>query len=418
MIFNQILPMLEKIAVILILLSLIGCQPLKKAPINDPINNNPPTFIWPEDVPNVELWLNANLNIKAAIQWSSFTFFNKPFKHWNKDIKIAFFRRFIQRWRNQPTGLDDPPKNIANNVGNTGFVRMSLSELDARDLYLSYLANSLVLEMRNELPWSIKNYNKEQLTTLLDGNYLFERKLDKTYRIKRGWSFPAPPDVARSFMQDKIKENTLSTIVATIKWCRRMIHFSGSLNVNGAKRQWQYVGLVPVSRIISGTPFTGKDDVVKHRTAGCWGTTGFLISVLHSVNIPVIQKVGGRHSLPYFPTEGKFLSHGDDPYNAFVRTADYPAEKLLVDISLFDPWYRADDMPNRSINVGRRPRELALTHLPKYLLGLYCQDKKDNTTKEQGKVIKALRHWTVEGLEAKTLWQRMDAKLAQSGGCN
>ena len=76
--------MLKKIAVIFILLSLIGCQ-LKKAPIGDPIDNNLPAFIWPEDVPDVRLWLNQNSKIKTAIRWSSSGFFNKAFENWNEE---------------------------------------------------------------------------------------------------------------------------------------------------------------------------------------------------------------------------------------------------------------------------------------------------------------------------------------------
>jgi hypothetical protein len=58
-----------------------------------------------------------------------------------------------------------------------------------------------------------------------------------------------------------------------------------------------------------------------HRTAGCWGTVGFMRSVLRAANIPVVREACGGHACVGFPTEGLHMSHGDDPYNMLVKRA-------------------------------------------------------------------------------------------------
>ena len=53
-----------------------------------------------------------------------------------------------------------------------------------------------------------------------------------------------------------------------------------------------------------------------------------LRSVLRAVNIPVKREDGCGHAIPHFLAEGEFLSHGDDPYNRYMKesTSQVPME--------------------------------------------------------------------------------------------
>jgi hypothetical protein len=121
-----------------------------------------------------------------------------------------------------------------------------------------------------------------------------------------------------------------------------------------------------------------------------------------------------------FPTLGRFLTHGDDPYNLLVSTCLplYPMEDLLIGRSRFDDLFgSALTASVQSDNIGVRPTELAVDHLPMYLLKKYCQDLANNRDHTSGEVAKALRPLSVQDLEQAGLWERMDAKLAALGGC-
>jgi hypothetical protein len=134
--------------------------------------------------------------------------------------------------------------------------------------------------------------------------------------------------------------------------------------------QWQYGGFPPVTRMIEGTPISNDipvseaDSALARRTAGCWGTTGFLRAVLRTVNLPITLVTipscdDGVHATPHFLTEGRYLSHGDDPYSRYDG-APFPGLDLMIDESTFADWF-GSTLPKEVAckNVGRRPAELA-----------------------------------------------------------
>ena len=85
--------------------------------------------------------------------------------------------------------------------------------------------------------------------------------------------------------------------------------------------------------------------------------------MLRVVNIPVKNVPGGGHSLPYFMSEGKYLSHGDDPYDWTMRNSAIPIEELFIDQSTYDAWF-GPSVPSEKQrqNVSRRPNELEIKH--------------------------------------------------------
>jgi len=74
---------------------------------------------------------------------------------------------------------------------------------------------------------------------------------------------------------------------------------------------------------------------------------------------------------------------------------------------------------DRSNNIGRRTRELGLQYLPDYLLTTYCNDITNLRGHEDGWVFRSFSmNYTVVQLEAENLWNRMDKKIEEFGGCD
>jgi len=71
-----------------------------------------------------------------------------------------------------------------------------------------------------------------------------------------------------------------------------------------------------VRRILEGTllldpQYAPSHPTPQHWTAGCWGTSAFLRSLLRAVNIPVLPMTSGcGHKVPYFMAYGPSLANG------------------------------------------------------------------------------------------------------------
>ena len=150
------------------------------------------------------------------------------------------------------------------------------------------------------------------------------------------------------------------------------------------------------------------------------GTTGFLRALLRTVNIPVKLVTNAGHAPPWFMADARFHSHGDDPYNALTRcTPPYPAGLLLIDQVKVDAWFGANvPAEDKDDCIGRRTRELALVHLPSYILHKHCEDIAANRGQAESEVFEVFsRNYTVAQLDARDLWGKMDDKIASFGGC-
>jgi hypothetical protein len=263
------------------------------------------------------------------------------------------------------------------------------------------------------------------LRQLLASQAFFEYRFgQRGYAIERtthGMALPAPPDVMFDFLRGHglVKGSRRDTIVALIEWCRdNLTHFSGDWSALNLENHWQYRGMPPVSRILDGTVRLYK---FAHYTAGCWGTFGFLRAMLRTVGIPVMPERIDGHGLVRFPTEDRYLSHGDDPYNQLFKTMIVPlsGHELLVTRARWDRWYgRNLSAGARARNVGRQVYELARTHLSWRLLHYYCLDQAAGKSRADGAVRGTFNdYFTLRQLEDVQLWERMDAKLAEIGGC-
>jgi hypothetical protein len=380
-------------------------------------------------------WLNAHGNVAKALVWD-FGKGGQPYATWPAPAKARLHTAFELAVDGKPSGLVDPPHNVAT-YSDTDYPHTVISGTNAFALHTALVANSLVAEIGHRVPWSIIGYSDSALATLFDGRQTFTRSNvgPDTYRILRA-SVPAPPEVCLAFLNTNkwIGADRHQTIVNALSWSRHLSHFVGANAAKNNEEHWHYRGQPPASRVMSGTLYTGtgwgnRVDLHRRFTAGCWGTTNFLASVLRTVNIPVQEiEVSGidslgkleTHSGTYFAADGLCLSHGDDPYSAYCNLQpSFRIAEILISKRQFDVWFPPGKKPvaGQPMNIGRRPAELAVKYLPIYLMNAYAQDVAAKTTHENGKVFQYLRDkYSLAQLNATKLWPRLDARLAEIGG--
>jgi hypothetical protein len=179
---------------------------------------------------------------------------------------------------------------------------------------------------------------------------------------------------------------------------------------------WQYYGYPPISRVIAETVDTdpqgpGVNSPPEHWTAGCLGTTAFLVLLLKVVNIPATGVQVGGHTAPYFMSEDLYLSHGDDPYNQLSQTG-YPANYLLISHDDYQAWFGSNNIFYGNRSVGRREIDLAVYYpTSNAVLGRYCDDVLANADHASGRVYNEIFssvYTTVSYLEVLGLWDRLE----------
>ena len=385
----------------------------------------------PEEVGEAEVsvtldaWLNARLAIAASIVWEDAAgphAWSSWSAGWKAELRQAFE---IVRSRGSISVTDVPPNQVT--LADNQQVITVLSPSDAWAYFKASVAQSLAAEIGSHLPWSLQSYSPSQLAQLFDSREMFRWNASPVgYRIDsmHGHIVPAPPLRSYEFLgtSDLIGSTRLDTLANVVDWCRaNLVHFSGNTAAANMEDQWQYRGFPPMSRVLAGTIQTSRPEFgAMHRTAGCWGTTGFLRALLRVVNIPVKLVTNAGHAQPWFMADSRYLSHGDDPYNALTKaTPPIPAAQILIDQAKFNSWFGPGvSETDKSNNIGRRTRELAITYLPNYLLHAYCRDLSAGNTHGNGQVFDIFsRNYSVAQLEAANLWGRMDAKIAGFGGC-
>ena len=316
------------------------------------------------------------------------------------------------------------------------YLSTDLKPKDAWKYYLAYVAQCLTVEIDKLVHWSLLKYNQKQLELLLDSRTLFEYfKSRNVYSILRwhgslfnhGSATPGDPVRIYDFLDKEklIGITRWDSIGHLLGWCREnMYHYDNGNTPESYEEYWQFEGYPPVERVISGTkhPKLG----FQHFTAGCWGTTGFLRTVLRTINIPVVLEERCGHALPYFVYSTKhrfYLSHGDDPYNKLykVTTFKFPPIDLVIDHYKFDRWFDKN-LPAETIcnNVGRHVFELALEYLPDEILKIYCDDLTNGKTKENGRLYAEIfkNHISLDELERMGLWNRLEKVVEERGGCD
>ncbi|HEY8245477.1 MAG TPA: hypothetical protein VII68_18570 [Casimicrobiaceae bacterium] len=406
----------------------------------------------------LDCWLAQNPKIANAIVWEPTSGDEVAWPAWSPHMKAALREAWMDARAWHAAGMShyggtvvaDPPPNQDVPPESGPFRTVLDGPTQAWPLYLAIVAQSLAAEIEGWVPWSLRGYADDALPHLLSGVKMFTRDTDDGGQndsdhpggyVLRGPDnmercTPSHPTYVYKFLIDNdLVDNTpRATIGRVLDWCRaNLSHFQGQFTPQVAENHWQYRGYPPVRRIIEGTSLLnpqnpGSVPPPQHWTAGCWGTSAFLRSVLRSVNIPVTLVWRGSHTMPHFLGNGRYLSHGDDPYNAFAH-ADYPAEQLLIGQVTFEGWFPFDpqaseaqqtaDDATSSLHVGRRVYDLAVWHFSDALLNYYCQDKASGASHANGVVFEkfASHGITLAQLEATQFWQRLDAEAAFRGIC-
>ena len=345
---------------------------------------------------DVGQFLEGNPQIAAAMRWLGTDHQWRPYSLWPQALKDKLALA-VDQLLGTGTGLPDVMTNQAN--GGSWTV---LSEEDAEDLYLANIAHSLLLEMAGTLPWSLDDLSERELNLLLGSQYFYFDYGDfagVTGYLVSNVVVPAPPEFIWDFMvsEDLVGRSRYETLIRTLHWTRyHLYHFDSPRDRDNYEYDvdhWDYRGGSPVARVLAGT--TRKRDGMKgHPTAGCHGTNWVLVHVLRAVNIPVAYMVWAGHAIPSFPSEGLYLSHGDDPYGRLSQYASpfpepFPTSEIPISEETYREWFSKSnsDEENRN-NVGRRTTELGVKYLPQGLLVIRCQDRANGLSNEESRVYR------------------------------
>ena len=395
---------------------------------------------------SVDAWLLQHPSVAGAITWQTPEGVI-PWASWpgalRRDLAEAFGAAMAAlQNRGDPRGfpMRDPPPNLTVDAPRAQTI---LAPEDAWRLYVAHVGHSLALEILGRVPWSVANDGPDALASLFDGRSMFAWKADAggylLAQARAGYALPAPPAVEYGFLvaQGLLGPTRLATIERVVGWSSRLRHLSGPVDADNTERVWQYRGMPPVSRIVAGTVARGAAEA-RHHTAGCWGTTGFLAAVLRAANVPVrLVVVGGpgrapglacaTHAQPHFVSEGRYLSHADDPYNQFMVSLGAPAltgQRLLIDEATWQGWFGEGSPPAaRCANIGRQAKEVTLAELPPQLVDAYCDDERQGVDRRSGKVARAFGSDTpgsafpLARLERERLWERLADRARAAGGC-
>ncbi|MBX2822357.1 MAG: T9SS type A sorting domain-containing protein [Rhodothermaceae bacterium] len=268
-----------------------------------------------------EVLLNAP-DISPSVTWySDNSTLPVAYADWS-DQQKADLRAIIESLEaGEAYPMDAPPQLVTSYY---------ISRDDAWTIFLSHIAHSLWVEVNQKVPWSILEYEKENLDLLFDGSLMFSCPgVDtcvfntSTYGRVTDWNVRLTYDFLSQ--QGMIRETAEETLWAFTYWGRRnLVHILGAdSNPDGYERLYGYRGYPLLNRILD--PLPGKT----HITAGCWGTAGVFKGVLRAVNIPVRSTTThfgspsndsrALHSRFEMPTIGVGTTHGDDIYNGWLR---------------------------------------------------------------------------------------------------
>ena len=386
-------------------------------------------------------WLNGYSDLSNAIIWrvkDSDKYPNgvpKDYHSWSDEDKGNLSTTFWNSLMDISPGINEAP-NCTVNLSDNGMVYSTdLKPDDAWKYYITHVAHSIRVEIDRLVHWSISRYKPSQLEFLFDSRTFFEYiKSKNVYSIIRwdeslfshGSATMGDPLRMYDFLDKEklIGMTRWGTIGRLLGWCRdELTHFDGEDTPENYEKHWQYQGYPPVERIFSGT--THPDLGFQHYTAGCFGTTGFLRTVLRTINVPVLLKERCGHALPHFvydKTHEFYLSHGDDPYNSLYKhnTPKFIPLELIIDRYKFDEWFN-EKLPDEVIcnNVGRRALELAIEYIPNEILKLYCDDVSKGKKEEEGKIYNEIfrDHVPLTELKALGFWDRLKNRIESLGGC-
>lgn len=309
---------------------------------------------------------------------------NKNYSSWNLNQRTNLDNAILVLEKQEPQALSAPPTLLDGNY---------ISAEDAWKIYVAHVAQCLWVEVHGAVSWNLNDFPDDQLAYLLDSRklmvylsstnrYIFHNHLMGNITA---WN----PRICYEFLWNlkMIKSSQLETIYALTDWMRgHLIHLSSSDNYN---EQFGYAGPPPADKVLY--PLEGR----RHKTAGCWGTSGLYGAVLRSVNIPVERanislNDGPPHSRPAFPSVDRSMPHGDDVYTQTLTPsgAVIPTPEIFYTFAEMNTKFinpvvdcvgdECNSVSEQaSYNSGKDQLQLAYDYMADYLLYKYSYNGAD-----------------------------------------
>lgn len=342
-----------------------------------------PVAYPPPGVPTASEWLSAHPAVAEAVRWQVAPPFFVGGLGAPPDAATRSWAQWTDRQRAEldvaaaeaawwiagdtaafEAAVPDPMVNVYFWRAPGATAAQTASGPDMWRLYTALVGWSVAVEIAQATPWRLEDYGPEDLRYLLDSRTMAWRTLDGDFAF--GTSFARVPALRRDNLPETAFGSPavaaswwrsaggagaarLEAIATVLEWFRANgTHFLGAGNFEAMESVWQYAGYPPLSRVLEGTTDVRYPEM-GHRnwTAGCHGTVGVIAALLRSVNVPVQPIWVGGHELAFFPTEGLYLDHGDDPYSSYVRASSAPILNVLIDEST----YAARFTPDPTINL-------------------------------------------------------------------
>jgi hypothetical protein len=368
-------------------------------------------------------WL-TRMQLSSEVIWEEPQGTLRPHNTWTRDERNELTQLYWKARFDEPIGFSEAPPEAApaatGRASGTAYPRNL-----AWRIFIGHIAQSIAVESARRVPWTLMALTPLERAVFFDSRSFFRPSgsLYSPQVTTDGYLTHGDPVLTFRFLRGLgvLGPDSRTVIDTMLEWTHaNMIHFLNNLDPANCVNHWGYSGYPPVAAVISGTRRT-SDGEFSHWSAGCWGLTAFVRAVLRTANIGVALNVGGRHAQPHFLRDDVFLSHGDDPYTQTTYTTPpYPMSLLPISRAQHTAWY-GPGVPaaTAEANVSRRTAELAIDHPESlYLMRVRCRDIAAGTAHAGSNVYAEFSaYYSVAELEARTLWERIDAAIAARGGC-
>jgi hypothetical protein len=351
---------------------------------------------------------------------------------WPLEFKDALLTSMVGAIEGTPSGVVEIPPIIEGVWG--------ISFENAQAIYLAHVGHSLAVELTGRVPWSLTDYNAEQLHEILDPQAMLPSgpqcgmtkvtpsEALECEQLVMGFSGDGvtamPPQDTWAFLQEEglIGATRVDTIGLLSDWTRaHLLHSFSNIPQGIGLRQyfWGYDGPPLVKAMIEGVVLFDKPyQGLTHWSRHCGGTTSFLQSVLRVANLPVKKKHFG-HRLPHFMYVDLYASHGDDFYSLLVKTdPPVPTSYLdyLIDQEQYEAWFQTEGVSPNDF-IGMKPCMVALHQPPRRFLYEWCRHRDDGDPARIERVYASLARCSTEAELDAYYWDLLGSVADSVGGC-
>jgi len=262
---------------------------------------------------------------------------------WFEDHKVFPLAYWRKIWKDQLL-LEISKIYQPNPVWAPDSLPQAYSHEAAFTIFLQYVAHSLYLEKEKLVPWSVRDFTPEDISSLWDGRQYFEwDSLSQVYHL--GYQNSGATQVHHPlilyrfarFLQER-PDHIPGSIARFMNWGRAYLLHTEKSN---------HAIFQSPAEIL----FPGPGQL--HAVYSCWATSGLLLDYCRALNIPVkrhnIELYNGLHSQIEFPTEGWYLVHADDLYDPLFYPVNAP---IAPTASLFNKSEFNLLLRNKPICVG------------------------------------------------------------------